>query len=373
MRMAREDTVPVRIAYDAAPLLNPRTGVGHYTACLLEHLRGGDPAPDISLFAIGRQRTGLDGVTLHRLKVPARVAVVGWELAGHPGGERLFGKVDVVHGTNFWLPPLRRARGVVTIHDLTFLRFPEFCTPQIRRYRWILPRVLRRCAEVITPSETIADEVAADLGFPRDRIAVTPEGVRAGSTAPADPAVARRLHIEGDYVLFVGTREPRKNLDRLVRAMAGLADLGVMLVVAGPPGWGPDDLAGEAGSPGGSPRIAVTGYLSDSDLASLMAGARAFAFPSLYEGFGLPPLEAMAAGIPVVAARAGSLPEILGDAPFWCDPLDEESIATAIRTAVTDEGARAAAVARGVARAAGYRWAETARLTLEAYRRAAGA
>lgn len=361
MRMAREDTARMRIAYDAAPLLNPLTGVGRYAAALLEHLPAADPNLEIVLYAIGRQGGGPPGLAIRRLRVPARVVVVGWELAGHPAGERLFGPAAAVHGTNFWLPPLGRAKGVVTIHDLTYLHYPEFCTRQIRRYRWILPRVLRRAALVITPSETIAAEVAEDLSFPRDRIAVTPEGVGAPPD-DADPAVARRFGVEGDYVLFVGTREPRKNLSRLMAAMALLRDLGVTLVVAGPPGWGPEPAAG-----GG--RVVVTGYVSDADLAGLMAGARVFAFPSLYEGFGLPPLEAMAAGVPVVAARAGSLPEVLGDAPFWCDPLDVESMASALREAIVDDGARARAMARGGERARAYRWSETARLTAAAYRR----
>ena len=372
----------MRIAYDAAPLLNPRTGVGHYAAALLEALLAADPELEVSLFAVGRQPApattpGSSGAlrgawgdgraTLRRLRIPARLVVPAWELARYPRGEVLFGRAGAVHGTNFWVPPLGRPNGVVTVHDLTFLLYPEFCTPQVRRYRWILPQVLKRCAVVLTPSETVAEQVSSELAFPRDRIVVTPEGVRPGALRRGTLATAGS---RPDYLLFTGTREPRKNLDRLLRAFAQVRDLGLDLVVAGPAGWGSEDLQARTVDLGIAGRVEFPGYLSDPALAALLAGARAFVFPSLYEGFGLPPLEAMAAGVPVVAARAGSLPEVLGDAAFWCDPLDVESIAAAIRTAVTDHALRARAVAAGHARVAGYDWAETARLTLGAYRRA---
>jgi glycosyltransferase involved in cell wall biosynthesis len=362
----------VRIAFDAAPLLNPRTGVGHYAAALLDGLLAADPELEVSLFAVGRQPSpaaipGNGRATLRRLPIPARLVVAAWEVVRHPAGEVLFGRAGAVHGTNFWVPPLRRPNGVVTVHDLTFLLYPEFCTPQVRRYRWIVPQVLKRCAIVLTPSETVAEQVSSELAFPRDRIIVTPEGVR--PTSLHRPA-AEREHPPRDYLLFTGTQEPRKNLDRLLRAFAQLGDLDLTLVVAGPPGWGSGNLQARAVQLGIEQRVEFPGYLADADLAARLAGARAFVFPSLYEGFGLPPLEAMAAGVPVVAARAGSLPEVLGDAPFWCDPLDVESIAEAIRTAVTDDGLRAKAVAAGRIRANGYDWAETARLTLDGYVRA---
>jgi glycosyltransferase involved in cell wall biosynthesis len=371
----------VRIAYDAAPLLNPRTGVGHYAAALLDAMLAADPGLEVSLFAVGRQpapaTTPGDGrATLRRLPIPARLVVAAWELARYPKGERLlgrdFGRAAAVHGTNFWVPPLSRRNGVVTVHDLTFLLYPEFCTPQVRRYRWILPQVLKRCAVVLTPSGTVAEQVSSELAFPRDRIVVTPEGVRHSALEPAGSARAGSRSDGRSYLLFTGTREPRKNLDRLLRAFARVGDLDLDLVLAGPAGWGSEDLRVRTVELGIAGRVEFPGYLSDDRLAALLAGARAFVFPSLYEGFGLPPLEAMAAGVPVVAARAGSLPEVLGDAPFWCDPLDVESIAAAIRTSVTDDGLRARAVAAGQAQVAGYDWAETARLTLGAYARASG-
>lgn len=363
----------MRIAYDAAPLLTPRTGVGHYAATLLERLLAAEPDLRFDLFALTRARDTSsvprgERVRLWHRRVPARAAVVAWEVLGRPAGERFLGEVDVVHGTNFWIPPLRASNGIVTIHDLTFVLYPEFCTPQVRRYRWIVPRVLRRCALVLTPSQTVRAQVAEELRFPEDRIVVTPEGVREAFTEAApDRALLTRLGIDREYVLFAGTQEPRKNLDRLIQAFALLPD-DVQLVIAGPPGWGSVDLPALARRLRLGGRVVFSGYLPDPEVAALMAGARAFAFPTLYEGFGLPPLEAMRAGVPVVAARAGALPEVLGDVPLYCDPLDVESIAEAIRRAVGDEAAREAAICAGRERAGRYSWDETARRTLEAYR-----
>lgn len=377
MRIASGRISGMRIGYDAAPLLNPLTGVGHYALTLLERMLAIDPEVEFELLALtiradtSRVPVG-DRVRLKHLRIPARWAVTGWERLRRPSSDVLLGSVDVVHGTNFWVPPLSKRNGVVTIHDLTFWLYPELCTPQVQRYRWIVPKVLDRCAAVITPSKTIKEQVTAELGFDADRTFVTAEGIRGSFLdAKPDPTVAQRLGVHGDYVLFTGTQEPRKNLDRLIRAFAAL-DLELTLVIAGPPGWGSIDLPAVAHKAKVEHRVVFSGYLTDPELGSLMLGAKAFVFPTLYEGFGLPPLEAMAAGIPVVAARAGSLPEVLGDAPFYCDPLDVASIAQAIERAVIDDEARDLAVAEGKAVIAGYDWDETARQTLDVYRFAGG-
>lgn len=367
----------MRIAYDVAPLMNPRTGVGHYAGALLDHLRLLDPALSFNLYALTRNSNidaipgGKNSTLIHR-HLPARVVRPVWEMAGFPAGEWLTGNVDVTHGTCFWFPAVRKSRGVVTIHDLTFALYPELCEAQALSYRWIVPRVLKRTSMVITPSETVRSQVHEELGFPIDRIVATPEGIRSAFLgAKPDIELERRLEIPRPYVLFAGTQEPRKNLDRLIQAIA-LAPPDVTLVIAGPPGWGSVDLPALAHHLHLDSRVRFSGYLADSDLGSLIAGCRAFMFPTLYEGFGLPPLEAMAAGVPVVSSDAGSLPEVLGDAPFYCDPLDVDSIASALTSAVTDEPARAVAIAEGKKVASKYSWEQTARLTLETYRRAIG-
>lgn len=367
----------MRVGYDVSALLNPLTGVGHYTLNLLEGLIALDPEADFRLLAVTMSQDTSKvplgpRIVLRHVRVPARYAVTAWEVLGAPGAERLTGPIDVFHGTNFWVPPAKSADSIITIHDMTFWLYPEMCTPHVQRYRWLVPRFLKRAAMVITPSRTVAGQVEQELKFPPDRIVVTPEGVRgAFAGARPDQSVLDRLGIDGPYVLFAGTQEPRKNLDRLITAISLVED-DVKLVIAGPPGWGSVDLQGLARKLKVGERVFFSGYLPDRELGALMAGARAFVFPPIYEGFGLPPLEAMAAGVPVVASRIGALAEVLGEAPIWCDPLDSGSIADAIRRAVTDQPLREQATKLGIAQASLYTWAETARLTEQAYRHAAG-
>jgi glycosyltransferase involved in cell wall biosynthesis len=366
----------MRVAIDAASLLLPPTGVGLYTLHLIEQLQAKE-ALDLQLFALSwakdtRRIPGGGGVELKHVRFPARFAVNAWEILGFPAVQRWLGDLDVVHGPNFWVPPVSKKRGVVTIHDMTFFLYPEMCTAQVRRYRWIVPRVLDRCHLVLTPSNTVKSQVAELLGFPEDRIVVTPEGVsgvfkNASSTA----ATLSRYGVESPYVIFSGTHEPRKNLPRLIRAFERLDDSNLKLVLAGPRGWGMEDLEALAARLGMEERVIFTGYLDAEVMASFVAGARAYAYPSIYEGFGLAPLEAMSAGVPVIAGKAGSLPEVLLDAPFWCDPLDVASIAEAIEASSADSDARIAAIARGREVAALYSWEKTANLTIDAYRRVA--
>lgn len=362
----------MRVAYDVAPLMNPRTGIGHYAASLLDELMNrGDVTFD--LFAVTRNKD--DGAVPRRpsdsfkhVRLPARMVVTAWELIGRPTADEWFPRADVVHGTNFWVPPISGRRSIVTLHDLTFWFFPELCTPQIQRYKWIVPKVLERCGGVITPSRVVADEVHSVFGFPSERLHVVPEGVRGAFTgAEPDPKLRDRLGIRGRYLLFAGTQEPRKNLDRTIQAFARLGLDDVQLVLAGPQGWGSVDLPALIHKLKLDGKVIVSGYLPDPELASLMVAADAFVFPTLYEGFGLPPLEAMAAGVPVVASRAGSLPEVLADAAFWCDPTDTDSIAGAMLSVLTDDAAREEAIRLGHARARLFDWAVTATKTFEAY------
>ena len=359
----------MRVSFDVSSALTAKTGIGHYASSLFHQLTQ-LPALQLSPYALTvRSDDGSSFPQLRRWPLPGRLGPLVWSRLGFPKGELLTGGSDLVHGTNFWLPPLRSKRGIVSIHDLTFLYYPEFCTGPVRDYANTIPKVLENCRAVITPTETIRKEVAQDLGFPSERIFVTYEGIRSSFfEAERDEAIRRKLGLHKPYLLFAGNREPRKNLERLLKAFAQLPSPEMMLVFAGLPGWGSVRLEPLVKSLNLEDRLLFTGYITDRELASTMAMAEAVVFPSIYEGFGLPALEACAAGVPVVAGRTGSLPELLGDTPFWCDPLDIDSIREAISAAL--DGTSDAYSSQSRSSVAGFTWERTAKLTFDAYQSA---
>jgi glycosyltransferase involved in cell wall biosynthesis len=313
-----------------------------------------------------------------RRRVPARLLAASWARAAWPPVEWLAGRVEVFHATNFACPPARRAATVVTVHDLTYLRYPGMVTAASARYRELVPRGLARGALVCTPTAAVAAEVAGTYQVAADRVVVTPLGVGPAwrSARPPDPGWLAGHGLPARYLLFVGSREPRKGLDVLLAAYRELlADQpGVPpLVLAGPPGWGAAlDLAG---LPDGSVRL--LGYLPESELASLTAGAAAMVFPSRYEGFGLPPLQALACGTPVVASDLPALREVLGDEADLVPAGDAGALAAALATVLkdappSDNDAPPSDAARAArrARAARFTWPACAAATLTAYHRA---
>jgi len=382
----------MKVALDATPLLGPRTGVGHYVAGLAEglaELPGPEPE-EVALVPFTWRGTGdlprvaPAGPRLRhgRRRVPARLLQAAWARMAFPPVEWLAGRVDVFHATNFVAPPARRAAVVVTVHDLTYLRYPEMVTAASARYRDLVPRALRRGAIVCTPTAAVADEVADAYRLPPERLVVTSLGVGPAwrAATPPDPAWLAGRGLPERYLLFVGNREPRKNLPTLLTAyrdlLASRVPGGVAgppgdlppLVLVGPPGWGEAlDLAGlppEA--------VRTPGYLPEDDLARVVAGAAALACPSWYEGFGLPALEALACGTPVVAADLPALREVLGDQAELVPPGDATALADAVARVLDDPGGEPARAARR-ARAAAFTWAACARATLSAYHRALAA
>jgi glycosyltransferase involved in cell wall biosynthesis len=381
----------LRIGIDATPLAGHRTGIGRYVEQLISALA---IEAGLELHAGAFTIRGRDALShlpagvraVHR-PIPARLLHRAWLRGDVPAAEWVLGSVDVVHGTNFVLPPARRAAGVVTVHDLSFVRFPELVNRASLDYQSLVPRAVARAAVVLTPTESVADELSEQYGVDRSRVMATPLGVEPAWFGPAPaPIGLRRSGTAGitgggigpggvapEYLLAVGTLEPRKGLDVLLTAYRYLvaAEPDVPpLVLVGPPGWGPA-LSTSGIDPA---RVVLPGYLDTDELRSLVAHARLLAFPSRYEGFGLPPLEALAAGTPVIAADVPAVREVVGSVSAMVDLVpvaDAEALAEALRRRLANPPSPQD-VATGRDHARAFSWQRCAALTASAYRLAAG-
>jgi len=361
----------LRLAVDGTPLLGQATGVGEVAYGLLDTLAGRDDVDLVAYALTFRGRHHLAeripaGVRPATRPIPARLVRALWLHSDVPRVETWTGPVDVVHAT--FIGPPARSPVVVTIHDLTFVRFPELCTPDTLQYGRLVRRALDRGAVVHATSEFVVGEVREHFGIDDSRIAQIPLGVRPSSGG--DPQRGQTLAGAARYVVAVGTVEPRKNLPVLVRAFDEVAarDPDLRLVVAGADGWGAEEFRAAWEAASHADRVVRLGYVSDTERRDLLAGARVLAYPSIYEGFGLSPLEAMGAGVPVVAARAGALPETLGDAAVLVDPAGVDALADALDRVVHDDELRRDLVAKGCRRVERYGWPQIAPRFVELYR-----
>ena len=376
--MVNEDALALpRVGIDATALLGQPTGVGVFTSELITALvnRG---TLSVHAFAVSWRRRGeLAGrvppsVSLTQRAMPARPLKALWAHSELLGIDSFLPKLDVVHGTNFTVPPARHAGRVVTVHDLTCLRFPEMCQRDTLRYPALIRRALRHGAVVHTPSVYVANEVCEYFGVGHDQVVAIHSGV---PTAPK-PNYAKASSILGDtwpYVIAIGTAEPRKDLPGLVAAFDRVADddVDLRLVLVGPQGWGSPALERALSTMRHRERVLQTGFVDDDALAALIEGARALAYPSIYEGFGFPPLSAMAVGVPVVATKAGSLDEIVGGAALMVPVGDSEALGEGLKIAVGDEAQRSILIAAGYARVQDFSWDLMAANMEQLYRRVA--
>lgn len=369
---------PLRVALDATPLYDPISGVGRFVMGVLG-VAARRPHLDASAYAVtfrGRERLAdlvPDGVRVQRTIVPMAATPLraAWRHADVPRVDRWIGPTDVVHGTNFVVPPTAAA-AVVTIHDLTYLRFPDMCTKLVLQYPVLIDRSLARGAVVHTVSDFVRDEVLDHYGLSEDRVVTVPNGFTPG--APGDAEAGCALAGGERYVVAIGTVEPRKDLPGLVAAFDLVAadDVDLRLVIAGADGWGADELSAAIARSPHAPRITRTGWVTEEVRGALLAGALSLVLPSRYEGFGLPAIEAMAAGTPVIATAVGAIPEVVGDAAALVPPSDVEQLATAITSIVTSSEAQARLRERGLARAATFSWERTVDGLTSVWARAAG-
>jgi glycosyltransferase involved in cell wall biosynthesis len=367
----------IEVAVDCTPLYAPRTGIGLFCEEILSALSARSDVA-LSAFAVTwRQRGRLPklvppGIRVVQTPMPARPINKAWTVVDFPPIEWFVGRVDVVHGTNFIVPPARRAAKVVTVHDLTPLHHPELSDA----YTSVFPRMVRRAiaagAWVHTLSHFVAGEVIEAFAIPPERVRPIHLGIPG---AVGDPAAGTPVPLPqgtGRYILAIGTIEPRKDYPGLIAAFDRVTAPDVALVIAGGDGWGVEAFEQALAASPNRQRIVRLGYVDDETRARLLADAALLAFPSVYEGFGFPPLEAMRQGIPVVATAAGAVPEVVGEAAVLVDPGDPDALAAAIDRVLDDEGLRAGLVGRGRVQAAGFDWTSTASGLAQLYRDAAG-
>ena len=367
----------MRFGLDGVPLGRQKTGIGHYTFELAQAMAALAPADQFEIVSPGP--FAHDG----EVQLPANLRLVnlgvaGWKRRGWWSITlpRYCARLSLFHGTNFDLPYWGKCPTVLTIHDLSLLLFPETHEKHlVRRARLKLPRAARKATAIITPSETVKREVCEHIGVDAGKVFAIPEAARS-SFYPApeaeSAAVRERLGIGSDFVLFVGTIEPRKNVLNLVRAFAELVGEGssrLHLVIAGKRGWLSNDLETYLASSVVKERVLFTGHLSDDELRALYSSCRVFAYASLYEGFGLPLLEAMACGAPVVTSNVQSIVETVGSVARLVAPNDVHDIARGIEALVANDEEREQRSAAGRRHAELFSWQRAATATLEVYRR----
>ncbi len=357
------------------------TGIGRYINEITVALAvAGEPegwSYDVSAPA-ERGRPGWlpEGVGYRPVSTPRRPLRVAWTAVGRPRLERLVGGFDLVHALHPSSPVPTRRPGVLTVHDLMPLQHPEWYK---RGETWGFRRTMDGLAgngwRVIAVSGHVAGLLEEVVGMPHDRITVIHEAVDGRFGRPVGPDRLRQVCLAhgvapGKYLLALGNIWTRKNLGTVVRAMAAVEPGDLPLLLVGKPGTTAAEVRAEVGRLHLEDRIRIVGFVPDEALPALLQGALCLVHPSVDEGFGLPPLEAMAAGTAVVAARAGSIPEIVGAAALMVEPLDVDAWAAAITRVATDAGLRASLAEAGMARASGFTWAGAARQTMAVHRAA---
>jgi glycosyltransferase involved in cell wall biosynthesis len=371
---------PMRIAIDTVLLLSPLTGVGQYAYQIARNLRKVAPFHDYTYFygyyssrllAPGEH---LDSV--HRVKEAVRkIPILGNAARSLKDVANLFSsrEFDLYFEPNFIPLNIRARRTVVTVPDFSFVRFPQWHTcDKVRYYAKNFLNKIRRAQRIIVISDFIRNEAIQSFGFSPEKLTTIHPGVDREIYRVYDPQdllpTREKYRLPENFILFVGSLEPRKNLERLLLAYQNLekpARSEVKLVLAGFKGWENERIVSLIRNM--KTDVFYLGYLPQEDLAKIYNLARLFIYPSLYEGFGLPPLEAMACGCPVIVSHAASLPEVCGEGAFYVNPCDVGSIARGIDRVLKDEGLRILLASKGRERASQFSWEKSARAHLKLF------
>lgn len=370
----------MKIAIDISQIVYEGTGVARYTRELVRHLVRMDKSNQYVLFAgtwrkkntledYLREFRSMSHVQIKILPIPQTIGTVLWNRLHVLPIETFIGPVDLLHSSD-WIQPPTGARKVTTIHDLVVMKYPEtshraIIANQMRRLAW----VKKECDAVVADSQATADDVGALLDIQKDKLHVAYPGIDPVYQPAQEKEKARvrqTYNLWGEYILALGTMEPRKNLQRLLSAYRQLRENQhaavkfPQLVFAGKRGWGKRILTG-----GG---VKALGYVPDADLPALYSAAKLFVFPSLYEGFGFPVLEAMVCGCPVLTSGRGSLKEVAGDAAVLVDPENTDDIAAQLHRLIIDKELRNDLVQKGKKQAAEFTWTKTAQTVSAVYR-----
>lgn len=364
----------MRIGVDARLMHHQKAGISNYTWHLLQAFADLNLDDEFTIFQHRNQpepileRRNFRRATLY---APVHTRLEQYLLPL----ELLRYKLDLLHSTDFIQPIYARVPAVITVHDLAFLHYPHFLTSKSAAFYGQIDRAVRVADAIIVPSESTMNDLVAMLGVPRSKITVIYEAAAASFTplpmAETRAEVREQFRLPESYILCVGTIEPRKNITGLLRAFNllrknyGATD--TVLALAGGTGWLYDEVTTTVHELGLTDSVRFLGRVSDEALHKLYVGARCHVHPAYYEGFGLPPLEAMACGTPTIVSNVSSLPEVVQDAALLVDPKSDEEIAVAMNRLLTDDGLHAEMRAKGFQRARCFSWSRAAVETLEVY------
>lgn len=373
----------MRIGIEYTAAVNQSAGIGRFVRGLIGALAELDREDEYILLHARPNRgqsvivPGGSNFSARSLPVRERLATILWHRARLPLPADLFtGPVDIFHAPDFALPPVRRARTLLTVHDLTFLVRPECAPERLRAFlEQVVPRSVARADYVLADSENTRNDLICLMDADPERVFVIPGGVDAiFGPAPADvvEAACRAYGVRPPYVLSAGTIQPRKNYPMLIEAYDRFrvrTKLPHQLTIVGGEGWLTEQTFERAGRSAYREDIHFAGHVPDEQLAALYTGASIFAYPSLYEGSGLPIWEAMACGAPVICSNTSCLPECAGDAALLVAPDDPEGLADALERVCSDAALSSDLRGRGAQRALSFQWSHSAQLLLDLYRR----
>ena len=374
-----------RVAIDYTAAIQQGAGIGRYTRSLVDALAEHPSDGSYVLFYAQRSsdrssdpraRSWPDRVRLRPIPMSDRHLALLWQRLRIPlPVEWLTGDIDIYHSPDFCLAPVRRARTVLTVHDLSFMRHPECSPPQLLSYLMdAVPRSVRRADVVLADSESTRNDITELMGLPAERVRVLYAGVEPRFQPQGHPELERstlaKYGIQRPYILSVGTLQPRKNYPRLIQAFDQLRrahDVPHQLVIVGGKGWLFDEIEETIDALGLGEHVLLAGFAADGDLPTLYRAADVFSFVSIYEGFGIPVLEAMACGTPVVTSAVSSLPEVSGEAALTVTPTDVEALADALWRLLSDQELRDSLRHQGFSQARGFSWGRSAERLTDIY------